>query len=264
MSEAFEMAWMLLKDMKPFVPKDIEEQIGAGTYRTAYRSPDVPHISKYGSGEGLANALILQRLARMYPEYFEAEELHAAPKGLPDFLMQDNETKDRLQWNDTPSMREQNVQNRNAVAFTQRRGDPLETNIDWNNHDLHLNLRNRLHSELPITQAMRMWDVKPQNWGEFDNEGVKVPEYDNKKVKLIDPQFNLQGKSTIRMKPYYTKDFMDASKEFQSDLPTLDEFAKPVVDAAYNTGDQRVIAPMEDLMSNEQRQLNESFNWLNP
>lgn len=264
MSGAFEMAWMLLKDMKPFVPKDIEEQIGAGTYRTAYESPDVPHISKYGSGEGLANALILQRLARMYPEYFEAEELHAAPKGLPDFLMQDNETNDRLQWNDTPSMREQDVQNRNAVAFTQRRGFPLETNIDWNNHDLHLNLRNRLHSELPITQAMRMWDVKPQNWGEFDNEGVKVPEYDNKKVKLIDPQFNLQGKSTIRMKPYYTKDFMDASKEFQSDLPTLDEFAKPVVDAAYNTGDQRVIAPMEDLMSNEQRQLNESFNWLNP
>jgi hypothetical protein len=249
--------------MKPFVPKDIDEQIGAGTYRTAYRSPDVPHVSKFGSGEGLANALILQRLARMYPEYFEAEELHAAPKGLPDFLMQDRKTKDRLQWNDTPSMREQDVKNRNAVAFTQRRGVPLETNIDWNNYDTHLNLRNRLHSELPITQAMRMWDVKPQNWGEFDNEGVKVPEYDNKKVKLIDPQFNLRG-PVNHLKPYYTKDFMDASKEFQSDLPTLDEFAKPVVDAAYNTGDQRVIAPMEDLMSNEQRQLNESFNWLNP
>jgi len=263
MSEAFEIAWTLLKAMKPFVPKDIDEQIGAGTYRTAYRSPDVPHVSKFGSGEGLANALILQRLARMYPEYFEAEELHAAPKGLPDFLMQDRKTKDRLQWNDTPSMREQDVKNRNAVAFTQRRGVPLETNIDWNNYDTHLNLRNRLHSELPITQAMRMWDVKPQNWGEFDNEGVKVPEYDNKKVKLIDPQFNLRG-PVNHLKPYYTKDFMDASKEFQSDLPTLDEFAKPVVDAAYNTGDQRVIAPMEDLMSNEQRQLNESFNWLNP
>jgi len=252
MSGTFEMAWMLLKAMKPFVPKDIEEQIGAGTYRTAYRSPDVPHVTKFGSGEGLANALILHRLARMYPEDFEAEELHAAPKGLPDFIMQDSETKDRLKWNDTPSMRGQNVQNRNAVAFTQRRGDPLETNIDWNNYDTHLNLRNRLHSEFPITQAMRMWDVKPQNWGVFDN-----------KEKLIDPQFNLRG-PVNHLKPYYTKDFMDASKEFQSDLPTLDEFAKPVVDAAYNTGDQRVIAPMEDLMSNEQRQLNESFKWLNP
>lgn len=265
MSEAFEIAWTLLKAMKPFVPKNIKEQIGAGTYRTAYRSPNVPHVSKFGSGEGIANAMLLDRLAEMYPEYFEREELHAAPKGLPDFLMQDRETGERLQWNDTPSMREQDVQNRNAVAFTQRRGVPLEANVDWDDIGLHRNIRSRMYQEMPITQGLRMWDVKPQNWAEFPNEGVEIPEYDNRKVKVIDPQFNMRGGETRHMpKPYYTDEFLDASRQFQSNLPTLEEYAKPIVDAAYNTGDPRVIAPMKDLMSNEQRQLNESLDWLNP
>ena len=85
--------------MQPFAPTDIDQKIGEGTYRTAFRSPTVPHVTKFGSGEGLANALLLQRLARMYPEYFEAEELHAAPEGTPDFVVN---TKDKqgLRWND--------------------------------------------------------------------------------------------------------------------------------------------------------------------
>ena len=267
MSGAFEMAWTLLKNMQPFVPTSEKQKIGEGTYRTAFRSPTVPHVTKFGSGEGLANALLLQRLARMYPEYFEAEELHAAPEGTPDFVVN---TKDKqgLRWNDVYRDTDRDgmkVNPRNIVSFTQRRGDPLESNVDWDAPSRHMSLRNRMYDEMPITQAMRMWDVKPQNWAEYDDSGVEVPEYDGRKVKIIDPQFNLRGAATAHtQRPFYTDDFMEASREFQSDLPTLEEFAKPIIDSAYNTGDERVIAPMEDLLGYEQRQLNESLDWMNP
>ena len=85
----FQLAWTLLKAMPPMVPRDLDEQIGAGTFRTVYGRPGVPHVTKYGSGEGLANALLLERMSSMYPDVFEPEELHVAPREIAplDFLM---------------------------------------------------------------------------------------------------------------------------------------------------------------------------------
>ena len=55
MSGPLELAWMLLKaNMPPFVPRKIDDQLGIGSYRAAYRLPGVGHTTKYGTGEKLA------------------------------------------------------------------------------------------------------------------------------------------------------------------------------------------------------------------
>ena len=250
------------------VPRDLDEQIGAGTFRTVYGRPGVPHVTKYGSGEGLANALLLERMSSMYPDVFEPEELHVAPREIAplDFLMRDRETGDKLQYNqlhdDIDTGRVGDVQNRDAIAFTQRRGRPLESPKGFDNSKI-IDVRNRMYDKMPIARALRMWDLKPENFADFgDDRGIEIPEYEEgTKVRAIDPQFNANLNIT---RPFYTDDFMRDSREFQSDLPTMDDYTKDILDAAYNSGDPRVIEYVSDLIAAEQRQLDDALDFLNP
>ena len=255
------------------VPRDLDEQIGAGTFRTVYGRPGVPHVTKYGSGEGLANALLLEGMSSMYPDVFEPEELHVAPREIAplDFLMRDRETEDKLQYNqlhdDIDTGRVGDVQNRDAIAFTQRRGRPLESPEGFDNSKI-IDVRNRMYDKMPIARALRMWDLKPQNVARFDDDkGIEIPEYADlmrdggQRVRIIDPQFNANLSIS---RPSYTDDFMRDSREFQSDLPTMDEYTKDILDAAYNSGDPRVIEYVSDLIAAEQRQLDDALDYLNP
>ena len=270
----FQLAWTLLKAMPPMVPRDLDEQIGVGTFRTVYGRPGVPHVTKYGSGEGLANALLLERMSSTYPDVFEPEELHVAPREIAplDFLMRDRETGDKLQYqlHDDVDVGPtgKDVQNRDAIAFTQRRGRPLESPEGFDNSKI-IDVRNRMYDKMPIARALRMWDLKPQNVAQFDDDkGIEIPEYkelidsdSGDRVRIIDPQFNANLSIS---RPSYTDDFMRDSREFQSDLPTMDDYTKDILDAAYNSGDPRVIEYISNLIAAEKRQLDDALDFLNP
>ena len=57
---------------------------------------------------------------------------------------------------------------------------------------------------------------------------------------------------------------MRDSREFQSDLPTMDDYTKDILDAAYNSGDPRVIEYVLNLIAAEQEQLDDALDYLNP
>ena len=80
-------------------------------------------------------------------------------------------------------------------------------------------------------------------------------------MRIIDPQFNANLSIS---RPSYTDDFMRDSREFQSDLPTMDDYTKDILDAAYNSGDPRVIEYISNLIAAEKRQLDDALDFLNP
>ena len=88
-----EQAWLFLKAMPPFIPRRIDEQVGMGRFRATYRDPvgKPGHVTKFGTGGGLADAMILREVAEMYPHLFIPEEIHPLPwkerSMQPDWLM---------------------------------------------------------------------------------------------------------------------------------------------------------------------------------
>lgn len=273
MSAAFEQAWLLLKQsMPPFVPRSIEDQLGMGSFRAAYGDPNIPHVTKFGSGEGLANALVQARLAEMYPELMVGEELHPLPvheSELPDWLTTSRKTGEPLlytspKWEDygNPFMGNRGGSEvQSPFTFTQEKGVPIESTDMWKDYEPHMDLRNELWEKYPLLHGLGMWDVKPENWAQMQG-GIELPE-DMEipgQVKVIDPQFDKP-----RVRPMYTPKFMSASKEFMSDLPELREFAEPWYSGLSQYEDPALMeVGLNQLLSQEQDVLNRTLYPLTP
>ena len=145
MSGAFEQAWVLLKaSMPPFVPRKVDQRIGSGDYRVAFGQPDTLHTTKFGTGEKLADTLVNNRLAEMYPEAFVGEELHALPvheSQLPAFattgkhgaLVYDQDYFDGY-FDYGVGGRRKGEYNVMPLTYTQELGDPLTSTGDSSNY----------------------------------------------------------------------------------------------------------------------------------
>ena len=262
MDKPFDIAWTILKQLQPFVPRELDEQIGMGTFRAAYQSPDVPHVTKFGSGQGVANALMQTRGAEMYPELFVSEELHALPKPpseLPEWLTSGKENQTERITGDILTGGEIE----NPFVFTQEKGRPI-TVTSPPSKDLDIALRNYLWEEYPTLQHLGLWDVKPENWAQMPG-GIELPESITEgripgQVKIIDPQFN-----AYRKRGYYPDETIAENRRFQEGLPTLYEFAKPWYQGLSQYEDPGMVEDaLTRLLISEDESLRGSLSALNP
>ena len=252
MTTPFERAWALLKSMPAFRPRSLDEQIGMGTYRTVYTDPvgKPGHVTKFGTGENLADTLALHQFAEEYPHLFEPEELHEMPGGtLQDWIMQSlKNPKEHIL---APSMLERA---KFPFTYTQREGVPLERTGDWGMQD-EFDLREKLYHAYPALRAAGLQDIKPENWmgapGGTDEFGHDVP------VKIMDPMFNL---SNQRVRGRTTEEGRKELHRIGRDLPNLEDYARPWE----RTLDQNIYpgaeAYYDQLLSDEQERLMNIFN----
>lgn len=265
------MAWMLLKaSMPPFVPRRLDDQLGIGSFRAAYSSPGVGHTTKFGTGEKLADTMVLSQLAEMYPELFVGEELHALPareSDLPDWLMQARKDED-----DPLSYSEDYMTDRffdygadgghnvMPVTYTQELGTPIESDANWQDLGPHVQLRDRVREMYPLAGALGIGDTKPENWALMEG-GIDVPEISTAgTVKVIDPMFDYP-----RRRPFYTDEFMREASRFQQDLPELREFAQPLYAGLDQYNDPALAEQMLDaIVHGEQQNLRNILSPLNP
>ena len=276
MNGPFELAWMLLKaNMPPFVPRKIDDQLGIGSYRAAYESKDAPgHTTKYGTGEKLADTMVLAQLAEMYPELFVGEQLHPLPtreSDLPLFTMRALKDKDdELSYTEDymdPKYSDYGSiygvgggHNVMPLTYTQELGEPIESGGKWSQHSPHIDLRDKVRSMYPLTDALGIGDNKPENWAVMEG-GLDLPEVSEEgAVKLIDPMFDYE-----RQRPFYTPDFMREVSRFQQDLPELREFAEPWYKGLGQYEDPALAEEMLDtIVQGEQQNLRNIINPLNP
>lgn len=275
MSRAFEMAWALLKAaMPPFVPRSLDDQIGIGSYRAAYRSEDAPgHTTKYGTGEKLADTMVLAQLADMYPELFVPEYLHPLPvpeAQLPSFTMQDRKKEGYVthplsysedymadHFYDYGADGGHDVM---PLTYTQDLGTSIESGQEWRDIGPHLALRDRIREMYPLAGALGIGDTKPENWALMEG-GLDMPEVSQAgTVKIIDPMFDHP-----RMRPWYTPEFTREAKRFQQDLPELSEFAQPWYAGLDQYEDPALAQQMLDaIVQGEQANLKNILSPLNP
>ena len=234
MSGAFDQAWVLLKasSMPPFVPRKVDQRIGSGDYRVAFRQPNTLHTTKFGTGEKLADTLTLNRLAEMYPEAFVGEELHPLPaheSQLPAFattgkhgpLGYDQEYFDG-KFDYGLGGRRKGKYNVMPLAYTQELGQPITSNEEMKTYLAQKLLQDKMREMYPLTEALGLGDVKDENWAVMPQGGLDLPELSDKQVKLIDPMFDYP-----RTRPFYTSDFQREANRFRQDLPELREAAEP-------------------------------------
>jgi len=274
MSRALEMAWMLLKaSMPPFVPRRLDEQLGIGSYRAAYAPPEdsgLGHTTKYGTGEKLADTMVLSQLAEMYPEMFVGEQLHALPvpeSQLPLFTMQARKDKDDPLSYSEPYMADEffdygadGGHEVMPVTYTQELGTPIESDVNWKELGPHVELRDRVREMYPLAGALGIGDTKPENWALMQG-GVDMPEISTAgTVKVIDPMFDYP-----RRRPFYTPEFMREASRFQQDLPELREFAQPLYAGLDQYNDPTLAEQMLDaIIQGEQQNLQNILTPLNP
>jgi len=291
MSGPLELAWMLLKaNMPPFVPRKIDDQLGIGSYRAAYRLPSVGHTTKYGTGEKLADTMVLSQLAEMYPELFVGEQLHALPgreSDLPDWLMEPRKDTDMpLEYSEdymrdfgagyqatddeliglegTPFVSDTGFVRLPGgvmpLTYTQELGEPIDSGDKWGELTPHVDLRDKVRSMYPLAGALGVGDTKPENWAVMEG-GLDLPELSTAgTVKVIDPMFDYP-----RRRPFYTPEFMREAKRFQQDLPELREFVEPWYKGLDQYEDPALAERMMDtIVHNEQQNLQNILSPLNP
>jgi len=156
-----------------------------GRFRATYRDPvgKPGHVTKFGTGGGLADAMILREVAEMYPHLFIPEEIHPLPwkerSMQPDWLMTSKkDPEDYLM-----TMGERAV---HPFAFTQREVKPLKKPPRWN-LPTQIELQAEMMEENPLLHALGLIDVKPENWA-ADPRGHESP-YLPTPAKMIDPMF---------------------------------------------------------------------------
>lgn len=273
MSGAFEQAWVLLKasSMPPFVPRDLDQRIGSGDYRVAFRQPDTLHTTKFGTGEKLADTLVLNRLAEMYDEAFVGEELHALPvheSQLPAFattgkdgrlLGYDQEYFDG-KFDYGPGGRRKGKYNIMPLTYTQELGRPLTSTGDSSDYLAQKLLQDKMREMYPVVNALGLGDVKDENWAVMPKGGLSLPELSPDQVKLVDPMFDYP-----RLTPYYTSDFQREANRFRQDLPELREFAEPWYKGLNQYEDPALGEQMLDtLIQGEQQNLDKITGPLTP
>jgi hypothetical protein len=279
MSGPLELAWMLLKaNMPPFVPRKIDDQLGIGSYRAAYRLPGVGHTTKYGTGEKVADTMINYGLAERHPEAFVSEQLHALPvreSDLPAFTMQARPSQvDDPNWlnNGRLSYSEPYMADEffdygadgghevMPLTYTQELGQPIDSGDKWGELTPHVDLRDKVRSMYPLAGALGVGDTKPENWAVMEG-GLDLPELSTAgTVKVIDPMFDYP-----RRRPFYTPEFMREAKRFQQDLPELREFAEPWYKGLDQYEDPALAERMMDtIVHNEQQNLQNILSPLNP
>lgn len=279
MSGPLELAWMLLKaNMPPFVPRKIDDQLGIGSYRAAYRLPGVGHTTKYGTGEKVADTMINYGLAERHPEAFVSEQLHALPvreSDLPAFTMQTrpNQVDDpnwlnngRLSYGE-PYMADEffdygadGGHEVMPLTYTQELGQPIDSGDKWKELTPHVDLRDKVRSMYPLAGALGVGDTKPENWAVMEG-GLDLPELSTAgTVKVIDPMFDYP-----RRRPFYTPEFMREAKRFQQDLPELRQFVEPWYKGLDQYEDPALAEQMMDtIVHNEQQNLQNILSPLNP
>lgn len=271
MSRAFEVAWLLLKaSMPPFVPRRLDDQLGIGSYRAAYSSPDVEHTTKFGTGEKLADTMVLSQLAEMYPELFVEEELHALPgreSDLSNWLMQAKKDTDTpLEYSEdymADKFFDYGADGGHEVmplTYTQELGVPIESGKKWLGYAPHAQVRDQVREMYPLAGALGIGDTKPENWAVMP-DGLNIPEISTEgTVKVIDPMFDYP-----RRRPFYTPEFMREANRFQQDLPELREFAQPWYDGLDQYEDPALAEQMLDaIIQGEQQNLQNIIAPLNP
>ena len=235
MSGAFEQAWVLLKaSMPPFVPRKVAQRIGSGDYRVAFGQPDTLHTTKFGTGEKLADTLVLNQLAELYPEAFVGEELHPLPvheSQLPAFattgkdgglLGYDQDYFDG-KFDYGPGGRRKGKYNVMPLTYTQALGQPITSNEEMKTFLAQKLLQDKMRANYPVAGALGLGDVKPENWAVMPKGGLDLPELTSEgQVKLIDPMFDYP-----RTRPFYTGEFSREANRFRQDMPELREFAEP-------------------------------------
>lgn len=242
MSGPLEQAWALLKAMTPFMPTSPDQQLGMGSYRAAYRQEGVPHVTKFGTGENLADTVILSRLGEMHPEAFVAEEVHPMPRvvggRLPEWLTEQArgpDAGDFLEYHDYQGEvdRGQGMAPGQSLqlgtdpvvhpfVYTQPLGNPLESTELTEQYSPQRALLDRVAEAYPLTGALGMFDAKPENVF-ADDAGIPMPEYgEDVTGKFGDPMFGHR-----RIQTFYTPEFRALSQEFRQDLPEVRDFAEP-------------------------------------
>ncbi len=234
MSGAFEQAWLLLKaSMPPFVPRKVDQRIGSGDYRVAFEQPDTLHTTKFGTGEKLADTLVLNQLAELYPEAFVGEELHPLPvheSQLPAFATTGKHGPlgyDQDYFNGYFDYglggRRKGEYNVMPLTYTQALGQPITSNEEMKTFIAQKLLQDKMRSNYPVAGALGLGDVKPENWAVMPKGGLDLPELTSEgQVKLIDPMFDYP-----RTRPFYTDEFTREANRFRQDLPELRAFAEP-------------------------------------
>ena len=268
------MAWMLLKaSMPPFVPRRLDDQLGIGSYRAAYEPPedsDIGYTTKYGTGEKLADTMVLGQLAEMFPEAFVGEQLHALPvpeSQLPLFTMQARKPKDDPLSYSEPYMANEffdyGADGGHAVmpvTYTQELGTPIESDVNWRELGPHVEVRDRLREMYPLAGALGVGDTKPENFALMP-DGLDIPQLSTAgTVKVIDPMFDYP-----RRRPFYTPEFRREASRFQQDLPELREFAQPLYAGLDQYNDPALAEQMLDaIVQGEQQNLQNILTPLNP
>lgn len=276
--------------MPPFVPRRLDDQLGIGSFRAAYSLPGVGHTTKYGTGEKLADTMVLSQLAEMYPEMFVGEQLHALPgreSDLPDWLMEPRKNTDMPLEYSEDYMRDFGAGYQATddeliglegapfvsdtgfvrlpggvmpVTYTQELGTPIESDVNWKELGPHVELRDRVREMYPLAGALGIGDTKPENWALMQG-GVDMPEISTAgTVKVIDPMFDYP-----RRRPFYTPEFMREASRFQQDLPELREFAQPLYAGLDQYNDPALAEQMLDaIIQGEQQNLQNILTPLNP
>ena len=273
MSGAFEQAWVLLKaSMPPFVPRKVAQRIGSGDYRVAFRQPDTLHTTKFGTGEKLADTLVLNQLAELYPEAFVGEELHPLPaheSQLPAFattgkdgglLGYDQDYFDG-KFDYGPGGRRKGKYNVMPLTYTQELGRPITSNEEMKTFLAQKLLQDKMRANYPVAGALGLGDVKPENWAVMPKGGLDLPELTSEgQVKLIDPMFDYP-----RTRPFYTGEFSREANRFRQDMPELREFAEPWYKGLNQYEDPALGQQMLDtLIQGEQQNLDKITQPLTP
>tara|TARA_R100000234_G_C5002213_1_gene180855 strand:- start:107 stop:922 length:816 start_codon:yes stop_codon:yes gene_type:complete len=271
MSAAFEQAWLLLKAyMPPFVPRNLDEQIGIGSYRAAYKRPNLAHTTKYGTGEKLADAMVLGQLAEYYPEAFVGEQLHPLPtdeRNLPKFTMTERESGEPLFYGPEPEYLSNEYFDYGAdgghnvmpLTYTQQLGGPITSDKRTQSYEHQKEIQDRMRQSYPLAHALGLGDVKHENWAVMQG-GLDIPEISDEQVKLIDPMFDYP-----RQRPFYTPEFTREARRFQQDLPELRDFAEPWYKGLDRYEDPELAQRILDtIIQGEQENLNAILNPLNP
>lgn len=254
MSAAFEEAWSLLK--AAFMPTDPDQQLGTGMFRSVYGEQGNPDVTKFGYA-GLADMATLDTLAQMYPELFIGERpayLDMPQSNVPDWLM--------MRPDGTPiaDTRELGTTAGMPLPSVQQRGTPLDKPDGYKSHQW-LQSRGKpilgsIYNKYPLTEAMQMWDIKPENWigmpsGAMNARALGHPVTAG--AKLMDPQFlapaHTYGPPTsVNVNPRVID-------QFASKLPEIEDFARPWEQMVERHGTPAHEDSFEDMLMNEEERL---------
>lgn len=228
MSDAFALAWSVLK--AAIRPRSLAEQIGAGTFATAYGREGEPDVTKLGK-RPLTELMMQHALSEIYPDLVVPEAPARLPggygEGIPPWMLYPAEQVEDKQVV-IPDMQEHQFRRKFPMPVTQTRGEPRELEDalrlggkNWRRQ------QDELWSQYPALGGFGITDLEAKNWArmpgsEQDHIIDLLTSYERPKpIEAI--QRNLSEGVMPEATPPVRRDIQEA----WSALPDIDDLVEP-------------------------------------